>query len=104
MNKWVRKLIWILKLIFESIFAITFPLLLALPFILALSLPAIFELIKPRDAGPKIVQDMTPPWNAWHKKIEDIEPYIPDLVTEKTRDCCDISFGIESLPNMEAFS
>ena len=54
--------------------------------------------------GPKIISDMNLPWKAWQKKLKDIEPYIPDLVTEETRECCKISFGTESLPNIEAFS
>ena len=65
------------------------------------SLPAILELIKPRDAGPKIISDMTPPQKAWHRKLDDIEPYLPDLITEKIKDYCNIFFGTESLPNME---
>ena len=81
--------------------AVIFPLLSALPFILVFSLPAILELIKPQDAGPKIISDMTPPQKAWHRKLDDIEPYFPDLITEKTRDYCNIFFGTESLPNME---
>jgi len=88
----------------EFMFAAASPLLLALPFILTFLMPAIFELIKPCDAGPKIISDMNPPWKAWQKKLKDIEPYIPDLVTEETRKCCKISFGTESLPNIEAFS